>query len=117
MSEAPTTTKQSDSPRPRIGSTSSINPKEDPGEAAGLAVPSPSDYFTDEDDSEEEIEQTTPRRRYSELNPRAHRQDGNFDLCESMYKRRGGLGRNAENKWYVILFEKSNCASKCIVQK
>ncbi len=24
---------------------------------------------------------------------------GTFDLCGSMYKRRGGLGRNAENKW------------------
>ena len=29
--------------------------------------------------------------------------NGRFDLCGSMYKRRGGFGRNAENNWYVII--------------
>ena len=28
----------------------------------------------------------------------SHRQ---FDLCTTLYKRRGGIGRNAENNWYV----------------
>ncbi len=28
---------------------------------------------------------------------------GKFDLCGSMYKRRGGFGRNAENKWSVCI--------------
>ena len=28
----------------------------------------------------------------------SHRQ---FDLCTTLYKRRGGFGRNAENNWYV----------------
>ena len=30
--------------------------------------------------------------------------NGRFDLCGSMYKRRGGFGRNAENNWYVLCF-------------
>ena len=25
-----------------------------------------------------------------------------YDLCGSMYKRRGGFGRNKENNWYVL---------------
>mmetsp|Transcript_7886 Transcript_7886/g.14640 ORF Transcript_7886/g.14640 Transcript_7886/m.14640 type:complete len:750 (+) Transcript_7886:152-2401(+) len=29
---------------------------------------------------------------------------GKFDLCGSMYKRRGGFGRNAENKWVMRCF-------------
>ena len=91
MSDTTPTTTNKDSPRPRIGSTSSIKSHTDDAEAfAAAAALSPVDYF--DDDSETEIE-TTPRR-YS-----VHRQDGSFDLCASMYKRRGGLGRNAENKW------------------
>ena len=29
---------------------------------------------------------------------------GQFDLCGSMWKRRGGLGRNAERNWYVCVY-------------
>ena len=31
----------------------------------------------------------------------SNNKNGRFDLCGSMYKRRGGFGRNAENNWYV----------------
>jgi hypothetical protein len=72
------------SPRPRIGSTSSLKRDDE-------VVLSPSDYYSDDDSGV--VEEETPRQRV----PTRH--DGSFDLCGSMWKRRGGLGRNAENKW------------------
>ena len=61
------------------------------------------DVFSDDDSTStaDEMGELTPRN-YSDLNERA--KDGSFDLCGSMYKRRGGLGRNAENSWILRCF-------------
>jgi hypothetical protein len=60
------------------------------------------DYYSDDDDSDD-IDGDNGRnsRKYSGdiINVTRASKDGSFDLCGSMYKRRGGLGRNAENKW------------------
>ena len=60
------------------------------------------DYYSDDDDSDDiDGDNRRTSRKYSGdiINVTRAPKDGSFDLCGSMYKRRGGLGRNAENKW------------------
>eukprot|EP00804_Cyclotella_cryptica_P010633 CCRYP_005452-RB/>CCRYP_005452-RB protein AED:0.07 eAED:0.07 QI:257/1/1/1/1/1/4/322/654 len=64
------------------------------------------DYYSDDDDSVEIDGGDGNPRKYSGdgINVIRAQKDGSFDLCGSMYKRRGGLGRNAENKWIMRCF-------------
>ena len=85
------------SPRARTTSSNSLpgilrKPSVELADNDPPTSPSPMDYYSDDDSDNDELihpNNSTPMRK----------QDGTFDLCESMWKRRGGLGRNAENKW------------------
>ena len=61
-------------------------------------------YYGQNDDEGEEVHRHGQAAAKSPPSTAAGGSDPRFDLCGSMWKRRGGLGRNAERNWVLRCF-------------
>ena len=61
-------------------------------------------YYGQNDDEGEEVHRHGHAAAKLPPSPAAGGSDPRFDLCGSMWKRRGGLGRNAERNWVLRCF-------------